>query len=164
MPPDRLAVQMPMALVRSAGSVNMLRISDRVDAATASLRQRLLEPPAEPTRLQLLHGDVRAANLLWSGDRVSTVLDFEEARFDHRVDELAWAAVLLGTRYHDWGPITHQSRHAFLDAYAERSPLTESEQAWLPILLLWCSLASAAPGDPAGWAAAALADPRLASP
>lgn len=35
-PPDRLAVQMPMALVRSAGSVNILRISDSVEGISVA--------------------------------------------------------------------------------------------------------------------------------
>lgn len=36
MPPDRLAVQMPIARVRSAGSVNMLRINESVEGMSVA--------------------------------------------------------------------------------------------------------------------------------
>jgi len=42
--------------------------------------------------------------VLFAGADVAAVIDFEEARLDHRIDELARSAVLLGTRFHNWAP------------------------------------------------------------
>jgi homoserine kinase type II len=54
---------------------------------------------APPDRLarQLVHFDFRCANILCAGNKVTAVIDFEEAQHDHRLVELARAAILLGT-------------------------------------------------------------------
>ena len=53
-----------------------------------------------------MHLDIRSANLLCDGDRIPAILDFEEAGIDYPVDDLAKAAVLLGTRFRDWAPVS----------------------------------------------------------
>jgi homoserine kinase type II len=45
-----------------------------------------------------------------------------------RVADLAKATVLLGTRYHHWGPTSEVVRDAFVTAYGEQAPLTSTEQ------------------------------------
>jgi homoserine kinase type II len=45
-----------------------------------------------------------------------------------RVADLAQAAVLLGTRYHDWGPTSEVVRDTFVTAYADQAPMTSTEQ------------------------------------
>jgi homoserine kinase type II len=45
-----------------------------------------------------------------------------------RVADLAQATVLLGTRYHDWGPTSEVVRDAFVTAYAGEAALTGTEQ------------------------------------
>lgn len=75
---------------------------------------------------QLVHGDFRSANILY-GDRITAVLDFDEASYRTRPDELARSAVLLGTRYHDWQPTLPAARKVFLAAYNDVSPLTGTE-------------------------------------
>jgi len=103
-----------------------------------------------PLTAQLVHGDFRAANILWQADQIAAVLDFEEVRWGYRVNDLAWAAVHLGTRYHDWGPTAQEVHQVFLQSYTTVQPLTTLEQAWLPVLLLWhsISLTQAAIGKP----------------
>ena len=39
--------------------------------------------------------------------------------------------MLLGTRYHDWGPTSQAVRDAFVGAYCDRAPLTGAEHAEL---------------------------------
>lgn len=124
-------------------------------AALEVLRRQLAAAPAAALPTQLVHGDFRAANILMTGEDVAAVLDFEEARLDHRIAELARSAVLLGTRYHDWGPVTPAVHAAFLDGYQSVCRLTAAEAAWWDTLVLWFSLAMIPAGDdPTGWGAA----------
>jgi homoserine kinase type II len=111
---------------------------------------------AEPGR-QLVHGDYRAANILWQQGAIAAVLDFEETAWGYRVNDLAWAAVHLGTRYHHWGPVSPLVRATFVGGYTAHQPLSPLEARWLPILLAWHSinLAWSARGGPT--AAACLA-------
>lgn len=86
---------------------------------------------------QLVHNDFRSANILYDGTRISAVLDLEEVRYDTRVADLAKAAVLLGTRYRDWGPASQGVRDAFVAAYTEhaQAALTKAEQQELERLI-----------------------------
>ncbi|MDI5938677.1 phosphotransferase [Micromonospora sp. PTRAS2] len=114
---------------------------------------------APPDRLprQLVHVDFRSANVLCAGGEITAVLDFEEARHDHRLVDLARATVLLGTRYHDWGPVPPEAQAQFLAGYQAVRPLTSAEAGWWDILLLWQALAMVPPGeDPTGWGPSAL--------
>ncbi|MCJ1715520.1 phosphotransferase [Curtobacterium sp. VKM Ac-2922] len=120
------------------------------------LRTLLGALPAEPLPVQVVHGDVRSANVLCADGRVVGLVDFEDLRVDHRVVELARAAVLLGTRFHDWAPVGADVQAAFRQAYESVSPLSSVEAAWWDVLVLWTSLAFVPPGDdPTGWGAAA---------
>lgn len=113
--------------------------------------------PIEPdTPIQLVHGDFRAANVLCRGSEVVAVIDFDDARLDHRVVELARSAALLGTVYHHWAPVSPEVHGTFLAGYQAVSPLTAAESAWLRPLVAWYSARLAPPGgDPAGWAVSA---------
>ena len=77
-----------------------------------------------PLPVQLVHHDFRAANLIWDGEQIAAVLDFEELRWGYRVEDLAWAAVHLGTLFHDWGPVPEEVHAVFLGAYRAEEPLT----------------------------------------
>ncbi|MFC7375923.1 MULTISPECIES: phosphotransferase enzyme family protein [unclassified Brachybacterium] len=90
---------------------------------------------------QLLHGDFRSTNVLWSDGRISAVLDFDEARVDDRLDELARSAVLLGTKFTEWEPVTPDVRGEFLRGYESTNSLTDSELRWWRALVLWYTLA-----------------------
>jgi homoserine kinase type II len=90
-------------------------------------------PDVVPTRkrpgpgTQLVGNDFRSANILWAGGRISAVLDLEAARYARRVDDVGKAAVLLGTRYHNWQPTPQDARDAFIDAYQATHPLSAEE-------------------------------------
>ncbi|MEU0316674.1 phosphotransferase [Nocardioides sp. NPDC006273] len=84
------------------------------------------EEPKAP-RTQLVGNDFRSANILWADGRIAAVLDLEEARYRRRVDDLAQAAVLLGTRYRCWSPTPADVRGAFVAAYESVLPLSQAD-------------------------------------
>jgi homoserine kinase type II len=109
-----------------------------------------------PDRLpwQLVHFDFRSANILCAGGEVAGIIDFEEARYEHRLVELARAAIMLGTRYRNWGPVSAEVCATFM---ADTSRLTPEEATWLDILVLWQGLTMVPAGDdPTGWGSSAL--------
>ena len=121
------------------------------------LRRLVDEAPADRLPTQLVHGDFRSSNILCIGAEIAAVLDFEEARLDHCVDELARSAVMLGTRFRNWGPVTGDVRARFLAGYESVRRLTAVEASWWDILVLWYSLVLLPPGpDPTGWRSSAL--------
>jgi homoserine kinase type II len=79
-------------------------------------------------REQLVHNDFRSANILHDGTSITAVLDFEEVTYNTRVSDLAKATVLLGTRYHEWGPTSRLVQEEFVAAYQDQAPLTSTEQ------------------------------------
>ncbi|TDC35649.1 phosphotransferase [Micromonospora sp. KC213] len=136
-------------------------LDSRADHLPAAARDTLrgLVSSAPPDRLpqQLVHFDFRSANILCDRGEITAILDFEEAQREHRLVELARAAVLLGTRYHNWGPVPAEVRADFLTGYQSERPLTPAEADWMDILLLWQSLAMVPSGDdPTGWGPSAL--------
>lgn len=132
-------------------------------SARDTLRGLVAGAPPDPLPVQLGHHDFRSANVLCAGAEVAAVIDFEEARLDHRVVELARSAVLLGTRFRNWGPVPAEVRTGFLAGYRSVRPLTPVEAGWWDILLLWQALAMVPPGDdPTGWGPSALS--HLAEP
>jgi homoserine kinase type II len=141
------------------------RIADWLDcradhlpvAARDTLGRLVASTPPDRLPRQLLHFDFRSANILCAGREVAAILDFEEAQHDHRLVELARAAVLLGTRYHNWGPVPAEVRAEFLNGYQSARPLSPAEAGWLNILVLWQAMAMVPPGDdPTGWGPSAL--------
>jgi homoserine kinase type II len=121
-----------------------------------SMRRLMDTAPTEPMPTQLVHGDFRAANILCSGTRVLAIIDFEEARFDHPIAELARSAVMLGTKFRNWGPVSTSVRAEFLAGYESERRLNAIEARWWDILVSWYSLTMIPPDeDPTGWRAAA---------
>jgi Ser/Thr protein kinase RdoA (MazF antagonist) len=120
------------------------------------LGQMLERMPDDLPPTQIVQGDYRAANILCAGTEVVGVLDFEELRLDHRIVELARSAVMLGTLFRDWGPVSVSVREHFLDGYQAVQALTNEELHWWPVLVYWYSMALVPPGDdPNGWGRAA---------
>lgn len=133
----------------------------------ATMRRLTDAAPTEAMPIQLVHGDYRAANILCADTRVLAVIDFEEARFDHAIGELARSAVMLGTLFRDWGPVSSQVRDDFLAGYQSVRPLSTVEMRWWDILVGWYSLGMIPP-DPAqdttGWREATVEHLELIAP
>jgi homoserine kinase type II len=132
--------------------------SERVpEAARDALRGLVADAPADRPATQLVHGDFRSSNVLCAGPRIAAVIDFEEARLDHCIDEVARSAVMLGTRFRDWGPVSAEVRTMFLSGYQSVRRLTPYEASWWDVLVLWYALALVPHGDdPTGWGPSAL--------
>ncbi len=94
------------------------------------LRDRAAELPELPR--QATHTDFRGANLLCQDGEISGILDFEEARLDHAMVDLANAVCLLGTWYHEWQPISADAQTLLIDSYTARRPLVRrtSRPGW----------------------------------
>lgn len=130
---------------------------DQVPAtARAALRQLVDGAPHDRLLTQLVHGDYRSSNVLCAGPEVAAVIDLEDARIDHCVVELARSAVMLGTRFRQWGPVSSEVRATLLAGYESVRPLTPAESGWWDALVLWHAWALVPPGDdPTGWGRAA---------
>ncbi len=127
------------------------------EAGRRTMRRLVAEAPADPLPTQLVHGDFRSSNVLCADAEVTAVIDFEEARVDHCIDETARSAVMLGTRFRDWGPVSADVRATFLSGYESVRPLTAVEERWWDILVLRYALTLVPPGDdPTGWGPSAL--------
>jgi homoserine kinase type II len=154
-PPEFLSVPAPLT-EQIAGWVTS-HPSTLPPKARDVLGQMLERAPADLPPLQIVQGDYRAANILCVGSAVVGVVDFEELRLDHRIVELARSAVMLGTLFRDWGPVSASVLQQFLDGYQTVQALTDAELQWWPVLVLWYSLALVPPGDdPNGWGRAAI--------
>lgn len=153
--PDLVDPSIPLA-VQITGWLDSC--SEHLPAAAREALSRLVaDAPPDPQSTQLVHGDFRSANVLCAGSNVAAVIDFEEARLDHRVVELARSAVMLGTRFRDWGPVSAQVRVGFLDGYQSERQLPAAEARWWDVLVLWYSLLLVPAGDdPTGWGSEAL--------
>jgi homoserine kinase type II len=130
---------------------NRLRLRDpALDAAGGALVQQLRSRVLPVLPIQLVHGDYRAANILWHAGKIAAILDFEELRWGYRVNDLTWAAVHLGTQFRQWGPVSVEVHAAFFKGYGSIHPLSGAEREWLPALMAWHSmeLAISASGGP----------------
>jgi homoserine kinase type II len=141
------------------------RVTDWLDSAGEhvpragrdTLRALVADAPDDRRPTQLVHGDFRSSNVLCAGPKIAAVIDFEEARLDHCIDEVARSAVMLGTRFRDWGPVSAEVRTMFLSGYQSVRQLTPTELSWWDVLVLWYAFALVPPGDdPTGWGPSAL--------
>lgn len=94
--------------------------------AAESLRQ--VEAAArQPTRLQMIHGDARREHLLFSGDRISGLIDFGAVTYDSPMVDLArW----LG----ETCPSEPQAWLAGVESYNTVRPLTDLERRLTAVL------------------------------
>lgn len=131
--------------------------AERIGAARLdALHTLICDLPHDDPPCQLVHGDYRAANILCDGSRVKAVIDFEEARLDHCVVEATRSAVMLGTLFRDWGPVSSTVRALFRSGYESVRPLTPVEAAWWDVLTLRATLALVPKDDdPTGWGTSA---------
>jgi homoserine kinase type II len=131
---------------RRSSPTGMEWLADRIDDMMADVEERYGEGSAmllydemnfqQEQKFDLpagvIHGDLFVDNILFEGDEVTGIIDFYYAHDAAYAMDIAISlnaqAVLLGR--------DDQARmQAFLDGYSELRPLSEAEQAALPVLL-----------------------------
>ncbi len=79
----------------------------------------------------IIHGDYRAQNLKFDGERIRAILDLDTARPAERLFDLGYALVFFPAVYQD-APLTSEQQAIFLHAYENTCPLSEAERKLLP--------------------------------
>jgi Ser/Thr protein kinase RdoA (MazF antagonist) len=130
--------------VRAAGAClaelhNALAGYDDARLVHNDIRPRPTDVPGVPPLgdKQAVHNDFRAANILTQGPKIVGVLDFDEIAWGHRVEDLAQAAIYLGTRFTNWQPTSPAVRRTFREGYETVRPLSPAEDQAFEPLLRW---------------------------
>lgn len=113
----------------------------------------------------VIHGDMHRENVLFRGNKVVALIDFDQITWDARLVDLVDALVAFATSterlpHMMWGmftgPLDEKRAWSLIEAYARVTPLTEAELAVLPTMLelLWLQgelgrVISTPDGDPA---------------
>ncbi|BDD81282.1 aminoglycoside phosphotransferase [Tsukamurella pulmonis] len=105
-----------------------------IEPAAAQATQRVHEFGRTADRFGLIHGDLRAANLIAAGADAGagfTVIDFDDSGFGWHLFEFAAAASFVET-----DPRLPQWARAWAEAYRRRRPLPDAHAAFLPDFVL----------------------------
>jgi homoserine kinase type II len=114
------------------------------DRRAAELRKLLPDSAYVALPHVLIHGDLHRDNLIFRGDAVAALIDFDQITVDARIVDLADALVDLavGAAPPDWfpwgvyaGPLDTHRSHLLLEGYTTMVPLTRGERAALPVLV-----------------------------
>ncbi|GAB4436090.1 MAG: homoserine kinase [Chloroflexi bacterium OHK40] len=114
------------------------------DRRATALRRTLPEAAYAALPHLLIHGDLHRDNLIFRGDTVAALIDFDQITLDARIVDLADAMVDLavGPAPPDWfpwgvypGPLDAERAGLLLAGYDQVAPLTASERAALPTIL-----------------------------
>lgn len=97
-----------------------------LDATRERLASRYFGEMYEQLPRIIVHGDFGVSNLLWQGDGISAVLDFEKAHLDTPLFDFGWG---VGTR---WPPLLR----AVVATYSRVRPLSAAERQAMPEALL----------------------------
>lgn len=145
---------------RVAGCVD-LEPARRVPVVRARLAELVATLPDLDRPPQLVHGDVRSANVLVRDSRVAALLDLDDVGLDDPLAELGRGAVLLATQFRAWGPAPAAARAALVEGYRSVIELGDVELGWLEAVTLANAVAMVPAGagrdgaaDPTGWGAA----------
>jgi Ser/Thr protein kinase RdoA (MazF antagonist) len=66
-----------------------------LDSSEATLQEI---PEAKKTAM--IHGDFHPGNALWSGDRVTAIIDFENSHLEHPLYDVAYSMIMFSARWH----------------------------------------------------------------
>jgi homoserine kinase type II len=114
------------------------------DRRAAELRRALPDSAYAALPHVLIHGDLHRDNLIFRGDTVAALIDFDQVTVDARIVDLADALVDLavGAEPPDWfpwgvyaGPLDPARARTLLSGYESFAPLSPGERAALPVLL-----------------------------
>ncbi len=114
------------------------------DRRAADLRRALPDEAYAQLPHLLIHGDVHRDNLIFRGDTVAALIDFDQVTVDARLVDLADALVDLavGPAPADWypwgvysGPLDAARARGLLSGYCQIQPLTPAEQSALLVIV-----------------------------
>jgi homoserine kinase type II len=131
---------------RSDRDPSLSDVVRRLEAEVHDLADHFGRHPTPP-RL-VIHGDYYADNLIFNGDRIVGVVDYDRARWEARVAELSEALIYFASPrasqmqhivypgFLEWGPLS-----GFLECYSESCALTEDEVRAIPdfVSAIWIS-------------------------
>ena len=134
---------------------NLAQIAGQLEAHALDLAARLAGRSALPHLV--IHGDYYGGNLLFDGDRIVGVVDYDKARWQPRVVELAEALIYFTTERPGHlkhivysGTLDLGVIHQFLAAYTDMVSLSEPEIHALPhlIRMIWLCASLNPPLEP----------------
>jgi homoserine kinase type II len=134
---------------------DLAQIAGQLEAHALDLAARLAGHGALPHLV--IHGDYYAGNLLFDGDRIVGVVDYDKARWQPRVIELAEALIYFTTERPGHlkqivysGTLDLGAVHQFLAAYTDTLSLSEPEIHALPhwIRTIWLCASLDPPLEP----------------
>lgn len=114
------------------------------DRRAAALRRMLPDEAYAALPHVLIHGDMHRDNVIFRGDAVAALIDFDQVTVDARMVDLADALVdfTVGDAPPDWypwgvyaGPLDPQRARLMLEGYHTIAPLTAEERKALPVLV-----------------------------
>jgi len=85
-----------------------------------------------------IHSDIFPDNVMFNGDNVVAIIDWEEASYDKLVIDVA--VVILSFCFPDGKSLDRKLAKAFLESYHKERPLTQSELIFLPTFINYCAL------------------------
>lgn len=103
---------------------------DILARADAEIRKQLAEYGRGSDRFGLTHNDLRLANLLVDGDKLS-VIDFDDCGFSWFLNDFA-----TGVSFMEDDPRVGDWMAAWIDGYAKHRPLSGVDRAILPTLIM----------------------------
>jgi len=116
-----------------------------VEDELAYLRERWRELLAEwpLTRIEALpvgwlHGDYHGRNVVFAGDEICALFDFDEVERGPMVYDIALAAQRFGREGRGSLTIRPEVARHFIQEYARRRALTDEERAALPMMMTIC--------------------------
>jgi homoserine kinase type II len=118
------------------------------DLRAARLRQQLNARDYAALPHLVIHGDIHCDNLLFDGDEVAALLDYDQATWDARIVDVADGLIGFATasNYTDklqWGvyqgPLDEEQAARLIKGYVEVEPLSRAEIEALPLLveIIW---------------------------
>lgn len=81
-----------------------------------------------------VHGDYHGPNMVFAGDRLVGLFDFDVAHRGYRIEDVALALFTFGRERHESERLRPQTAQAFLDEYQRGGRLTELERRALPMM------------------------------
>jgi homoserine kinase type II len=114
------------------------------DRRAANLRRSLPDRAYLDLPHVLIHGDVHRDNLIFRGDTVAALIDFDQVTVDARIVDLADALVdfAVGAAPADWypwgvyaGPLDATRARGLIDGYCQSLPLSSAERAALLVIV-----------------------------